>query len=288
MTPPAKSGRRLRGNRLALRFSSAKEAARSATPLVYVTISTVDLPDLKPFVGGAKQAHTRLSASLESLTDAAARQPSLLPTWTRGHVLTHLARNADGQRRMLEGALRGELVAQYPGGAESRAAEIEAGAHRPARDLVDDVATSAETLFALWERMPQEAWVRPTLAIVGERPAWRSIWARWRETEIHHVDLDLGYAPRDWPTDFVSRMLQNVGRDLGRLLAPETSLEVHASDIDFEASGQSSDSPRTELLVEGPAGALLTWLIGRPGDTQQLRVQVNGAPAPLPSLLPWA
>ena len=28
------------------------------------------------------------------LTDADPREPSLLPGWTRGHVLTHLARNA--------------------------------------------------------------------------------------------------------------------------------------------------------------------------------------------------
>ncbi|MFF9641495.1 maleylpyruvate isomerase N-terminal domain-containing protein [Kitasatospora aureofaciens] len=32
------------------------------------------------------------------LCDADARAPSLLPGWSRGHVLTHLARNADGPR----------------------------------------------------------------------------------------------------------------------------------------------------------------------------------------------
>jgi maleylpyruvate isomerase len=159
----------------------------------------VDLADLEPTKRFAKQAHERLLSSLQGLTDADARQPSLLPSWTRAHVLTHLARNADGQGRMLEGTLNDELVAQYPGGAEGRAAEIEAGVDRPARELVDDVTRSAETLFALWERMTSDAWMRPTLAIVGQRPAVRSVWARCRETEIHHVDLDLGYTPHDWP-----------------------------------------------------------------------------------------
>ncbi len=44
------------------------------------------------------------------------RGPSLLPEWSDGHVLTHLARNADSVVRRMEGAARGELVDQYPGG----------------------------------------------------------------------------------------------------------------------------------------------------------------------------
>jgi hypothetical protein len=50
-----------------------------------------------------EEAAKELSTATDSLvdgigrlTDADARGPSLLPGWTRGHVLTHLARNADG------------------------------------------------------------------------------------------------------------------------------------------------------------------------------------------------
>ena len=49
-------------------------------------------------------------------SDAWAREPSLLPGWTRGHVLTHLARNADSQRHVLEAAVRGAPAERYPGG----------------------------------------------------------------------------------------------------------------------------------------------------------------------------
>ena len=52
-------------------------------------------------------------------------QPSLLPGWTRAHVLGHLARNADALVRTLEGTRRGERVPMYAGEAE-RAADIEA------------------------------------------------------------------------------------------------------------------------------------------------------------------
>ena len=45
----------------------------------------------------------------------------------------HLARNADGVRGMVEGAIAGEEREQYPHGAEGRAADIDAGARpRPA------------------------------------------------------------------------------------------------------------------------------------------------------------
>jgi maleylpyruvate isomerase len=66
------------------------------------------------------------------MTDGQCSGPSLLAGWSRGHVLAHWARNADGQTRMLLAAMRGDLTAQYPGGNAQRHADIEAGAARPA------------------------------------------------------------------------------------------------------------------------------------------------------------
>jgi hypothetical protein len=84
-------------------------------------------------VQAAVEAHRRMLESASRLTDADCRGPSLLPGWSRGHVLAHWARNADGQSRMLAAAMRGVVTAQYPGGDAQRAAEVEAGAARPAR-----------------------------------------------------------------------------------------------------------------------------------------------------------
>ena len=78
-----------------------------------------------------RAAHGALAASIDGLDDETARRPSLLPGWTVGHVLAHLARNADGMRGMLDGGGRGEVAAQYPGGAAQREADIAAGAGRP-------------------------------------------------------------------------------------------------------------------------------------------------------------
>ena len=67
-----------------------------------------DLPplDVEVCLSGVRDATAALLDGLRGLTDDEARRPSLLPGWTVGHVLTHLARNADGVRGMIEGATR--------------------------------------------------------------------------------------------------------------------------------------------------------------------------------------
>src|SRR5690349_21068961 len=81
-------------------------------------------------------SHRRLLAALDGLTEEVARRPSRLPGWTVGHLLTHLARNADSMTRRLRAGARDEVVDHYPGGAEQRTGEIEQGAGRPAAELV--------------------------------------------------------------------------------------------------------------------------------------------------------
>ena len=80
--------------------------------------------------------------------DAAA--PSRLPGWTVGHVLTHLARNADGIVRVLVAGEDGRTVDRYEGGGPGRNAEIEHGSGRPAAEQVDDVRRTIERLERQW------------------------------------------------------------------------------------------------------------------------------------------
>lgn len=124
-----------------------------------------------------------------------------------GHVLTHVARNAESHVRMLEGALRGEHLEQYAGGYEQRAADIEAGANRPAAVLVDDVRRTAEQLEETWDGMTAEAWDGHGLARGRPWPCRELPFHRWREVEIHHVDLGLGYEVTQWPEAYVAREL---------------------------------------------------------------------------------
>ena len=82
----------------------------------------------------------------------------MLPGWSRGHVLNHLARNADSHARMFEAATRGQESPQYPGGMEGRVAEIEAGASRTATELVADTRVSIYTLEAAWAGASATTW----------------------------------------------------------------------------------------------------------------------------------
>jgi maleylpyruvate isomerase len=166
--------------------------------------------DLGGLLRATAASRRRMQASASRVTDDDCRGPSLLPGWTRGHVLTHWARNADGQSRMLLAAMRGEIAVQYPGGDAQRERDIEAEAARPARLILADVSAAIDQIEDVWRRMPADAWLRPTAARIGQRPAWMSVWARWRETEIHHVDLDAGYAHGHWPAEFVDLLLPRV------------------------------------------------------------------------------
>src|SRR3954453_5651089 len=87
-------------------------------------------------------ATARYLAALTELTDEDVRQPSVLPGWTRAHVITHIARNADALTNVLHGAQAGELRSQYPS-TDERNADIEAGATRSVAELRADAIASA-------------------------------------------------------------------------------------------------------------------------------------------------
>lgn len=154
------------------------------------------------------RAFAGLARTLVGFDDAAARGASLLPGWTRGHVLTHLARNADGNRNMVEGAIAGEVRMMYPAGAEGREADIEAGAVRSAAELVEDLLDAHALLVAAWGRMPADGWDRLGEPLAGGPWTMADVVAsRLREVLVHHVDLDLGFGPDDLPPAWVEASL---------------------------------------------------------------------------------
>jgi maleylpyruvate isomerase len=168
-------------------------------------------------------AHERLFAAIDGLTDAQVRAPSPLPGWTIGHVLTHLARNADSHVRRAEAAARAEVIDQYVGGQAGRAADIEAGADRGADEQVADVRRSALAAEAAWRDLPAEAWSRITRdGDTRERPLFELPSRRWQEVEVHLVDLGLGATPRDWPDAFVIEWLPRTRERVYAALPPES------------------------------------------------------------------
>ncbi|MGH3125717.1 MAG: maleylpyruvate isomerase N-terminal domain-containing protein, partial [Streptosporangiaceae bacterium] len=172
-----------------------------------------------------------LVRGLDGLTDAEAREPSLLPGWSRGHVLTHLARNAEGGTRLLIWARTGEPGYEYRSVA-ARAQAIEDGAARPAAELAEDVQRTAAALQEAAAAMPPDGWPHTVTWTTGhETPAEHVPLSRLAEVLLHHVDLSLGYGPDDWPAGWTAWMLDRAVESMNdeRRLAPLTA-GLHATD----------------------------------------------------------
>lgn len=238
------------------------EAPESAAPVEL--LETVDA------------ATQTLLAAVKALGDSDIATPSLLPGWTRGHVLAHLSRNADGLVNLLLWARTGIETPQYAS-QFLRDSDIEAGAPRPLAEQLADLRASADRFLGLARAMPADRWGYRVRARTGkELPASVVPWLRLREIEIHHVDLNIGYRPQDWPAAFVARMLPEVTAGFAHAAEshrpadakpmtsdpdqpPPPTFTLVATDTDFTATVGRDPSD----TISGPAAELLAWLIGR-------------------------
>ncbi|HEY5155071.1 MAG TPA: maleylpyruvate isomerase N-terminal domain-containing protein, partial [Acidimicrobiales bacterium] len=108
-------------------------------------------------IEASEAAHRRLLASVDGLGDEQMAEPSSLPGWTRAHVISHLARNADSHTWLFEGAMVGEVRHQYPS-LETRQEEIEAGADRAPQVLRDDLRAACDRLESAWRDLGDHGW----------------------------------------------------------------------------------------------------------------------------------
>ncbi|MFI0446317.1 maleylpyruvate isomerase family mycothiol-dependent enzyme [Actinomadura sp. 6N118] len=225
----------------------------------------------------------RVVTTLSGLSDEEMAAPSALPGWTRAHVATHIARNADSLWNLLEWARTGVEIPQYPSFA-ARDADIEAGAARCRSALVADVRATAARFSEQARSLPSAAWDAKVRAMPGfEHPAWYSVYRRLNEVEAHHVDLAAGYGPADWPETYVRWALPSTLRDLAALPA-ELQGEVGGFRLIATDTGESADLGNAAgPVISGSGRALLGWLSGR-SDGSGLALRPDGA---LPVPPPW-
>jgi maleylpyruvate isomerase len=219
---------------------------------------TVDVPS---DIGAVAASHEALLRSIAHLDDALIRQPSLLPGWSVGHVLTHVARNADGLANLARWARTGVRTPMYES-RDRRDADIEAGSGRGAAEMRADLIAAQQRFLDslagiadLEVRYPVTYGKGDRVATAEELPL-----IRMSEVEIHHVDLDLGYTPAHWPESFVERMLSRVCDEFGDRDVPGVTL----LGVDDERTWTIGDGAH---VVTGPAPALLAWLVGRTDGT---------------------
>lgn len=230
-------------------------------------------------LAAVQEATERLLESVRAMDPASVAGPSLLPGWSRGHVLTHLARSADSLVNLFTWARTGVETPQYAS-IEARNKGIEDGAGRPLEEQFTDLRESAERMREAAESVPPQGWATQltmrggTLVVAAEIP-----WRRLIEVELHHVDLDTGYTTGRLPADFVARELEFV---LDGLRAHEGVAAVRLVDTESAARWGTGAAEEYEATVRGAKHALLAWVTGR-NKGEDLEVEPRG---PLPTLPP--
>ena len=211
-------------------------------------------------------ATARLLRTAEDLDPGAVGRPSLLPGWTVGHVLTHVARNADAYTNLLTWARTGVETPAYAT-PTARMRDIEAGAGRPLREQIADIRAAHERFADAGAAMPAEAWTFH-LPSTGQSAA-AVPWARLREVEVHHVDLDAGYTPADWSDAFALRVLREIVAGYATD-GPSLVLRPHGVEHPLTV-GDAESAP----VVSGPARSIAAWRAGR-ADGSDLTVSPDG------------
>jgi len=215
------------------------------------------------------EASSRLVRTVDGFHRDDWSAPSLLPEWTRAHVVAHLALNAEGLARCLRG-----LVADEAG--EARSSEPET-MYDSDEQRDEDIRTLAEAepseirarlmagstfLDEAIAAVPRAEWA----TYVERTPGGRRMRAdslpgmRLRELEIHHVDLDAGYTAGDWSVSFAEHLLDAMVK---RVQNTEP-FEVKPLDTRRTWVFGSGEAEYPLRIVTGPAADAAWWLTGRP------------------------
>ena len=204
--------------------------------------------------------------AVSALDQRALAGPSLLPGWSRGHVVTHLARNADALVNLLTWARTGVEHAAYPSRAD-RDADIAEGAGRLAAVQREDLIAAGERFRHAAGRLADEHWSVP-LAHPSGRPMIAAEIPELRlfEMWVHLVDLDVGVGFGD--VGHLDALLDVAVRN-----RPDVRVTAELPD------GRQVSVGAGGTEVGGPAPAVLAWLAGR-GPASAL----TGAP---PELGAW-
>jgi maleylpyruvate isomerase len=240
-----------------------------------MTLSHPDSDAEPPALAALEAATSRYLEALTVLDDQAMHAPSLLPGWSRGHVVTHLSRNADAMVNVLTGARLGEVRAMYPS-QEQRNSDIDSGAPRNAEELRSEAEQTCRALLEAARALTVDQWNSPVRRTPDAEPfpARTVPAARLLEVEVHHADLGVGYTWEDWDASFADAVIARAQGERSE----EPSVVLRSTDT----GGLWKIGPGGGPEVSGPAGALAWWLLGR-GDGAGL----ESSAGPVPALGRW-
>lgn len=228
-----------------------------------------------------RDGSTLLDTRLDASGEEAATGDSSLPGWSRAHVLTHLARNADALVNLLTWARTGVETPMYAD-MSARFDDIERGAKRNAAEVLADHRASGERLREAAADLPAESWNATVRSALGRTvPASEVPWMRSREVWIHLVDLGLGDDFDAFPADLVDALLSDASAGVGRKEGcPPVLLQPDDRDRSWQVGSAAAEAAEE---VRGSAAALCGWLVGR--DTPATRGVAARTTAVLPAWL---
>jgi len=205
-----------------------------------------------------QEATQSLLGDTIAITDEHWQMSSRLPGWTRAHIATHIARQADGMTRVL-GQIKNNQPTSLYDSEEVIEDAIERGSERGAMDLQVDLDSSAGRLHEASSRLKKLPPTRPVALTpnltvrLGDLPL-----VRLNHLVLHHIDLDVGFTYEAIDEPVAAWLLAyNAGR-IGRNSAyPAIRL---ASDSGVNAVIGGGGRPQ---VVNGADNLLLAWLTGR-------------------------
>ncbi|MCO4275843.1 maleylpyruvate isomerase family mycothiol-dependent enzyme [Pseudarthrobacter sp. HLT3-5] len=229
-------------------------------------------PRLQEQLLQARRGTAFFARKLNELADAELDGGSLLPGWTRRHLVAHVGYNARAIARLIEWAATGVETPMYPS-PEARNHEISFGATLSPIALRHLFDHSAVHLNVEWRDLPADAWHHKVKTAQGRIvPAEETVWMRTREVWMHAVDLDNGATFSDIPAPVLERLLEDItgawktrGTDAG-LLVKVTGTELTFGDT----------SAANPTVISGPLPAVVEWATGR--GTHAVTATRNGAP----------
>ena len=224
---------------------------------------------------GVSASAAALNRTVDALSADDLAAPSLLPGWTRAHVVAHLALNGEAMAGVADSVARGGAAAMYESD-EQRDTDIVELAEADGAALRDRLLAATTSFSDAVEEVADDRWGGAFSRTPGGEPwpAATIVATRRRELEIHHVDLGATYTQHDWPDDFVHDLLDVVSVDQ----AGAGPFRIRATDLGRDWAVGGEDGP----VVTGTGADLGWWLTGR-GDGEGL-VSETGA---LPPLGPW-
>lgn len=234
-------------------------------------MSRQDLTRTLPWL---REGTALLFATVDRLPDPEFAAPSVLPGWSRAHVLGHVARNAEALGRLAAWARTGVPTPMYRDRAQ-RAADIEASAALPPATLRRELVETAARLDEALAGLDADAWRAEVRSALGRAmPAAEIPWLRIREVWLHAVDLAAGVQLTAVPPELVDVLLDDVTGTLGgRPDCPAVRLVPDDRDRTWRLG---AGDPAVDAT--GSAARLLGWVTGRDPDSDVLAGSVRLPP----------